>query len=207
MSRLLKTQALSAVVVLFSAGCSTTIKSDAWLLEQAATEERAALADAVSRVAETRWAKPSSSSFAERLTGTDLKDRISRKDAAGEYVKTLMASNDAEAALMSDARDHLAAAEDLKGATEAARASPRPRLADVALVEDAISDLRETRSIYLASLEEIDGADENEKALRRAFDAILRELGDAADALAERAMEQSSGNFAGSEPVRTAGSL
>lgn len=171
-------------------GCSTVIKTSS---DDAAavSQERGALVEAASAAAWSPWPKPSSSSFADRLAGAEIDgDRISRDDAIGFYVSLIKDSGDAEAALMNDAKRHLDAARRLDEVTTDLCDTARPRLSDVALVEDAIADLRETRTIYLAALKRIDAEKSAADRLKRDFDTSLKELGETADRLAQNAMKR-----------------
>lgn len=195
--------AFAAFLVAFSsAGCSTVIRADGAEELQASASERQALRDAATVVAKTPWPKPSSSTLAERLTGVEPdRDKVSRDDAIDVYVDALSKREEAEKALMADADRHLEAARALNAVAEAACDAPNPRLADVALLEDAISDLRETRSIYVASLKKLDGDDLNIELLKQSFDDVIKSLGVVADDLAKNAMNKNAEAFAGPDAV------
>ncbi|MEK7265696.1 MAG: hypothetical protein AAB227_06310 [Pseudomonadota bacterium] len=186
------------------AGCSTVIKTST---DEDATSiaERAALMEAAAGAAWSPWPKPSSSSIAERLAGGEPQtERVSRDDAVEAYVGVLKNAPDGAADLMNDASRHLAAAKALKTAAEEACDAGSPRLSDVAILEDAIADLRETRTIYVASLKKIDAEKDLIEQVKRDFDGALKDLGDVADQLAENAMKRRADNFAG--PAAPAGS-
>lgn len=201
-------RAVLAAMAFAAAGCSTVIKTSSENDTESAAE-RAALVEAAADAAWSPWPKPSSSSIAERLAGEEERpDQVSRDDAVDAYVGVLKSLPDGESVLIEDAGRHLNAAKTLKAAVEVARDSSRPRLSDVALVEDAIADLRETRTIYVASLKKIDGEKETLEKLKRDFDEAIKDLGDAADELAENAMKRRAENFAGPEfSAASAGSL
>lgn len=201
-------RAALAAVTLAACGCSTVIKTSSEN-DAAGAAERAALVEAAADAAWSPWPKPSSSSIAERLAGGEERpDKVSRNDAVDAYVSVLKSLPDGESVLIEDAGRHLNAAKTLKAAVEVARDSSRPRLSDVALVEDAIADLRETRTIYVASLKKIDGEKDALEKLKRDFDEAIKDLGDAADDLAENAMKNRAANFAGPElAAASAGSL
>ena len=197
-----------ALALLAAAGCSTVIKTSSDD-DSASATERAALMEAAAGAAWSPWPKPSSSSIAERLAGGgERSDDISRDDAVEAYVSALNGAPDGEAVLIKDAGRHLGAAKALKEAAEEAGESPSPLLSDVALVEDAIADLRETRTIYLASLKKIGGEKDTAERLKRDFDAALKDLGEVADELAENAMKRRAENFARPDALTaTPGSL
>ena len=153
--------------------------------------EREALVEAASATAWAPWPKPSSSTFADRLAGAEVgADKVSRDDAIGFYVGLINETDDAEAALLNDAKRHLDAAKRLDEVTDELCDAARSRLSDVALIEDAIADLRETRTIYLSALKRIDAEKSASDQLKRDFDNALKNLGEAADQLADAAMKQ-----------------
>lgn len=197
-----------AAMTLAAFGCSTVIKTSSQD-DEGSLAERAALVEAAAQAAWSPWPKPSSSSIAERLAGGDPRpERISRDDAIEAYVSILKNSPDSAAALMNDVSRHLAAAQNLKFAVEEACDSQAARLSDVAIIEDAIADLRETRTIYLASLKKIDGEKSLVALVKRDFDTALKDLGEVADELAENAMKRRADNFAGSDaPAKSSGSF
>ncbi len=197
-----------AALALAAAGCSTVIKT-ASEDDAGSIAERAALIEAAAGAAWSPWPKPSSSSFADRLAGGDPRpEHISRNDAVEAYVGILEKSPDGAAALLNDASRHLAAAQALKEAAEEASDSRSPRLSDVAIVEDAIADLRDTRTIYVESLKQIEGEKDLLERIKRDFDSALKDLGEVADELAETAMKRRADNFAGpGAPARSTGSF
>lgn len=198
----------AACAILASSACSTVIKTQSAREEQASGEAREALQQAADEVARVSWPKPSSSSFADRIAGADPGgESVSRDDAIKAYVAALAEASDPEAALMAEADRHLRAAGALKDVCAIAAISPSPRLSDVALVEDAISDLRETRAIYVASMKKLDAEGREAERLKDSFDRVIKDLGEAADDLAEIAMNRRSENFAGSNTALASGSL
>lgn len=195
-----------ASIALASSACSTVIKTSG-KDERAGAAEREALREAAGEVAKSPWPKPSSSSLAERLAGGEAdEDKVSRDDAVKVYVASLKSAPSADILLMADADRHLEAARVLKAVAEEACDSPSPRLSDVALIEDAIADLRETRAIYVASVKKLDADDDIADRIKDSFDEVLKDLGDVADQLAENAMKKNSEALAGSEARVAAGS-
>lgn len=199
--------ALTALA-LAAAGCSTVIKTSSEE-DAASLAERAALIEAAAGAAWSPWPKPSASSIAERLAGgAPPSEHVSRDDAVDAYVAALNAAPDGEAVLIGDASRHLAAARALKVAAEEAFSAGSPRLSDVAIIEDAIADLRETRTIYVATLKKIDAEKDLVEQVKRDFDIALKDLGDVADQLAENAMKRRADNFAGARAAaRSSGSF
>lgn len=182
--------------MVLAAGCSTVIKA-AGSEDPGYAAQRDALVEAAAGLAAAPWPKPSSSSLADRLAGAEADGAsVSREDAVKAYVERLAGLDDAENALMADAARHLEAVGALRAAAEAAGDALSPRLSDVALIEDAIGDLRETRAIYVSALKKIDGDDDNVDALKRDFDRAIKELGAVADMLAENAMKRRAQAFA-----------
>ena len=91
----------------------------------------------------------------ERLTGIvtgPQKERITKDQAVEVYVAVLEKSGDPQAALLADAETQLRAADVLTAAATSAASAVRPVMADVAIVEGAMGELRQAREIYLASI-------------------------------------------------------
>lgn len=199
--------ALLFFAVLSTAGCSTVIKT-ASEDDVAGAEGREALRAAAADVAWAPWPKPSSSTLAERLAGHPEGDeKVSRDDAVKSYVARIERTPSAEAAILTDANRHLSAARALTSVAIEACDGPGTRLSDVALLEAAISDLRETRAIYLGSFKKLDAGDGVADRLADLFDEAIKDLGDAADELAENAIKMREEAFAGPGADAPAGSL
>ena len=154
--------------------------------------QRIALQQAAAQVAEVKWPKPTTVSMTDRLIGAISvpDDRVTKKDAVGAYVAMLHATDDAYQALLQDARDQLVAAAALVAAAEGALGAVRPAMSDVGIVEGSIVDLRQSRDIYLASLELVsldkDTRRSTGRILRDDFDQAIKEVGNAADSLADQ---------------------
>lgn len=198
--------ALTALVL--SVGCSTVIVPEKRAAERAAVMERAALVEAANELSQTKWPKPDSASWGARLTGfIGSGDRVSENEAAEAYLTLLQTKADPASALFSDASYQLAAADDLIEAAAVAAASMRPAMADVSVMEKAISDLRETRDIYISCLKTLDdeGARVDEDAVRQLktdFNLAIEAVGVAADSLAESAARIDAKTFAKPESRR-----
>lgn len=182
-----------------ASGCSTVVLSENQNSNREAAIEHAALAAAASAVSQTRWPKPVAVSWSERLAGGA--GRFSEDQAAEFYVAQLGAPP-RKAIVLADAAFHLSAAQSLIDAAGAASHALRPMMADVAVVETAIADLRQTREIYLSCLKQLGREGENVNAdevreLKAAFSFVLEKLGTAADEIAERAELDGSKTFAG----------
>lgn len=181
--------------ILLSA-CSTVIRTVDAGEAAVMTEERAALTDAARDLSWSPWPKPDGATFSARFSGGDAQGRVTRERAVETYLASL-GGDDAVGRISADARRHLVAAAALTDAAERASASPSPRLSDVAVIEDAIADLRETRAVYIAALKKLDAKDDAIDEVRDPLDAAVRRLGRLADDLAESAMKKRSSNFAG----------
>lgn len=167
------------------------------------TEERAALQAAAAELAWSPWPKPQDASFAARFSGGEAEDSMTRDRAVDIYLASV-GEADAVSRIEADARRHLVAADALADVAERASDSANPRLADVAVLEASIADLRETRAVYIAALKKIDAESDAIDDIRAPLDAAVKKLGRVADDLAERAMKKRSSNFAGPD-VKTAG--
>ena len=191
-------------------GCATVVMDGAAGVKSASAE-RDALKSAAADVSAAQWPKPSSVSLGERLTGVIAvsDERVTKKDAIAHYVVALNGAGDPQAKLLSDAERQLQAADRLIRAAENAADAVRPAMSDVAIVESVISDLRQARDIYLASLEEIavEDTSDTRRAIKADFNRSIAEIGRAADVLADRvandrtrtmAQPRSQSNFMGS---------
>ncbi|MDZ7628638.1 MAG: hypothetical protein U5J99_09600 [Parvularculaceae bacterium] len=160
------------------------------------TEEREALAVAAAELAWSPWPKPEGAfGPASSVTSEAGVGVTTRSHAVDSYVASLDRSAPGER-IAADVRRHLLAAAALTKAAKRASDWPDPRLADVAIIETSIADLRETRAIYLATLKLIDADDELIHAIREPLDKAVKELGRVADDLAENAMKKRSSKFA-----------
>lgn len=126
-----------------------------------------------------------------RIAGAADEDRVTRNDAIEIYVNGLQPSGGRFQRLASDARANLDAADRLSLIAFNAISSARVTMNDVATVENAIQALRENRKIYTGAADELEELGEpvsamEVDAIRTAYADAIRELGRAADALAER---------------------
>lgn len=198
---------------LAASGCTTVVLSDNKTpAERSVAVERAQLARAAQEVSKTRWPKPEQESWRARLIGfEDSGADVTSSDALDFYIAALRAESDRSERVLADAEQHLRAAAGLVRAAEAAADAVRPAMSDVSIVEGAIGDLRQTRDIYLASLKALardgDTIDaERTRDLKHAFNDAIRDIGAAADVLADRVANDETNTLAG--PRRnTAGSL
>jgi hypothetical protein len=187
---------VASIAAFAASGCSTVIQTAA-PDDQAHVASHMALEEAAASVAASPWPKPASSSLADRLAGASSGgEKISRDDAVDAYAVKLLASGRGDTGLLADAARHLEAAGALNAVAQTVCDSPAPRLSDVALLEDAIADLRQTRSIYVSALKQINGDKNDVDHLKRDFDKAIKDLGSVADDLAKNAMKQRTSNFA-----------
>jgi hypothetical protein len=193
-------RAIGLCCVLSIGACSTVIATEDGADASAMIEERAALKAAAEEARWAPWPRQDQASFADMIAGVDASeeaDKLSRDNVVDHYLAKLDPAPDAQAALLADARRHLIAAQNLRQVAMLAGDSPDPRLSDVAIVEASIASLRETRAIYAATLKKLKAERQVLDDLKDAFDGEIKALGDAADALAEAAMQRRSSEFAG----------
>lgn len=161
----------------------------------ATPSERAALEGAANAVRVTRWTKPDKQDLSARLSGivVDQTPKFTRENAVVEYIALLNREADPKAALYRDVQSHLKALDALIVTAQETVTALDPRLDDVDVLETSISDLRETRSIYLSALkyferESVDASVSlQRRSVKAAFNARLSALGTTADDLADRA--------------------
>ncbi len=188
--------AIIAAAGLCAAGCSTVIKTSPDGVD-AADPSRLALVEAANAAAWSPWPAPSGNSLADRLVGGETSETdITREAAIAAYVAGLEKSGDSRKALFADADRHLKSARELKSAVNDASQADHPALADVAIIEGAIANYRENQSIYVAALKEIDADEDDVRQLKDDFDSAIRDLGKAADKLAESAMRRRASQIA-----------
>lgn len=163
--------------------------------------ERDYLTQAVADVKTAPWPKPQSVSFISRMTGGGDDERVTRADAVHSYLENIQHTPDPLARLHRDAGANLAAAARLELAAMNALSAARLSMNDVALLENAIIALREHGQIYVAAVKALDKAgvpvgDDTIGQLRDDYRAAIRDLGDAADLLAEQVEDDRSQIFA-----------
>jgi len=167
--------------------------------------ERDVLADAALAVETAPWPKPEQVSLVSRLTGAADDDRVTREDAVDTYLNALQPKGARFRTLAIDARANLAAADRLARAANNALSASRLPMNDVAMIETAIQALRENRQIYVEAAHQIEKSGETIDDLqldgiRDGYAAAIRDLGKAADALADRIEEDRSSTVAEPEP-------
>lgn len=183
---------LAAIAAIGLGGCSTVLSSENGAELRAAAIEREALKSAADAVALTRWPKPENADWGARLAGVvgAGSERFSEDDAVAAYLAAL-GESPRQDDLLADAARHVAAAGELARVAQGAAESIRPTMTDVSIVEDAIIGLRATRDIYLEAADALAKEGEalspaEERALKAAFGDAIKELGAAADHLADR---------------------
>lgn|GEM_PF-5479273 len=202
------------VLMAFLNGCATVVMNNG--AAKTISVERDALKTAADEVADVSWPKPQATSMSERLTGIvagPKKERITKKQAIAAYVAVLAETTDPQVTLIEDAESQLRAADLLIVAAEDAASATRPAMSDVAIVEGAISELRQAKEIYIASLDLIAADDSDRQQLKRGlkadFNRAISEIGAAADVLADRVTEDRTRTIAqpATERLNFSGSL
>ena len=189
--------ALCAAALLLLGGCA--IGGGAMTANKAPVTERDLLAEAAQHVERANWPAPEQAPMFAFITGGGG-ERVTKSDAIAYYVERLPESGRFPA-LLADAEAKLADAERFHKTAVLTAQAPRVSTRDVALVEECIRTLREHRDIYTAAADTLDDYgdivdDEAVDQMRRRFGDVVRALGDAADALAERHSRDRSSTFA-----------
>lgn len=197
---------ISLLLAAFATGCAIGPASSQVDYANGALAERDLLSDAAAAVETAPWPKPQSISMFSRIAGAVKDDdadapRISRSDAVEIYIADLAPSGAKFSTLANDATANLGAAKRLAAFADTALSSPRLTMNDVAAVEGAIQALRENRRIYVSAAKSLEKAgepvdDDVLDALRNGYSLAIRDLGKAADALADRIEDDRSETFA-----------
>lgn len=183
------------------AGCAVSPGTSQAVMKREVASERNQLADAALAVETAPWPKPEAVSIVSRITGGESDDRVTRSDAVDAYLDALQPQGERFRTLALDARANLAAANRLELAAKNALSAPRLTMNDIAMVETAIQALRENRRIYFTAARAIEKAGETVDAgeldlLRDSYAAAIHDLGEAADAIAERIERDRTENYA-----------
>lgn len=202
-----------AILAGAAAGCSTVIFTQGDNASRTSAVEREALIEAAAAISETKWPEPDSMSWRARIAHIG-EPRVSKSDAARVYLASLETEGDRYGKILADAAQHLRAAEGMTRAAANAASSVRPVMADISVVEEAIGDLRQARDIYVECLETLEEQGEPigqqyVSDLKSQFDNAIRELGEAADILADRVAADQTKTFAAPSalPLNRDGSL
>lgn len=161
-----------------------------------------ALVSAAAAVARADWPQAERGFWGENFAGLAGDRGEADKDEMVEaYLASLAPGPGRIGVIQSDAWNKIRAAGALVDAAHTAVEAVQPAAADVDVIETAISDLRECRDVFVASLkaaskkgDPVDGADI--RALKAAFNDSMSELGAAADALADRVASDRTETFA-----------
>ncbi len=199
------TRALCAVFFLMIGGCA--IGGGAGVAPSAhkfQETQRDLLAEAARDVENAQWPAPESAPILAFITGGGG-ERFTKTDAAAYYVNRLPADG-RFTALLADAEAKLGDAQHLHQTALLAVSAPRVSTRDISLVEECIRSLRDQRDIYSTAVKKLEDAGDPVDGdavslMRRRFAEIVRDLGDAADLLAERHANDRSSTFAA--PSRT----
>jgi hypothetical protein len=164
--------------------------------------ERAALLAATRKVQETPWPRIEKASLSDRMVGAlfggDKQERdsnsVTRDEAVAIYVERLNRQPSPVSALMQDANQCLTNARHLAESGRVASTSITPRDNDIALLEEAIGDIRQSRDIYLAAMKKLRNNGESLsrdeiKDMKHAFTQTIADLGITADAIHDKIAE------------------
>ncbi len=193
-------RAFAAIFAILSlaSGCAAVVSAPPGVAQESHAE-REALKTAAEDLAATPWPKPEAVSFTQRLTGfISDGDRMTRDRVVEIYVEDLAAAGSPAQGLMADAAVHMKKAANVVSVADIASHAANPRMSDVAVIEQSITDFREIRNIYVAACRKLDMQDVDVTALADELDAALASLGEAADRLADAAVKNRSKAFAGS---------
>ncbi|MEZ5892382.1 MAG: hypothetical protein R3C58_04460 [Parvularculaceae bacterium] len=175
-------------------------------MKREGASERDMLADAALAVETAPWPKPQTISLVSRITGAEGDDRVTRSDAVEIYVGALRPAGARFEQLSLDARANINAAARLEDAARNALTAPRLTMNDVVMVETAIQALRENRQIYFAAARQIEKSGEAVDGaaldgIREGYAVAIHDLGEAADAIADRIERDRTENFAAPAPA------
>ena len=180
--------AAAVAVMALTGGCAVNPISSQLNAKHETTAQRDLLAEAAREVEKAPWPKPEPVSFVSRMTVGAIDSGFSKADAAETYAAALQPEGARFSLLEADAEANLAAANRLLGIAENAVFAPRLSGNDISIVEDAIQ----------AQIEKLGEpvADDRVDAIRDAYNLAIRDLGEAADALADRLDRDQSENYA-----------
>ncbi|GGD01493.1 hypothetical protein [Aquisalinus flavus] len=161
--------------------------------------ERQDLVQAARKLENTPWPEVTEASLANRMVSVlfgreDVAEGTSREDALEVYVASLSAApSSAPSTLMRHADNTLRAARTVAERGRLAATAINPSTDDIAVLEEAIGDVRASRDMYIAALKQLksDGhmiPDGDVAELQAAFSQTIRDIGSTADLVAERSM-------------------
>lgn len=191
----------AAVFLIFTGGCAVNPLATQQKLHNTHVAERDMLADAALAVESAPWPRIDQVSFLSRLAGAENEVRVTRKDAIAIYLEDLGSNGAPFTRLAADARANLGAADQLLNAAGHSLTAQRINVNDVAVIEAAIQTLRTNRQIYISTARQIEKAGEpvdkmQLTAIRDAYAEAIRDLGETADALADRIEADHSATYA-----------
>lgn len=163
--------------------------------------ERQELVQAARELENTPWPEVTETSLANRMVSVlfgreDVSEGTSREEALEVYVASLTASpSSAPSTLMRHADNTLRAARTVAERGRMAATAINPSADDIAVLEEAIGDVRASRDMYIAALKKLksDGhivPDGDVAELQAAFSQTIRDIGSTADLVAERSMDR-----------------
>ena len=161
--------------------------------------ERQELVQAARELQSTPWPEVTEASLASRMVSVlfgreSEREGTSREEALEVYVASLSAApSSAPSMLMRHADTTLRAARTVAERGRLAATAINPSTDDIAVLEEAIGDVRASRDMYIAALKLLksDGhvvPDGDVAELQAAFSQTIRDIGSTADLVAERSM-------------------
>lgn len=161
--------------------------------------ERQALVSATRELKQTPWPDVTETSLTERMVsilfgGDEEETGMTRDEALQLYVSSLKTDSASPVILLTRHADNtLRSARNVAESGRLAATAINPDTDDIAVLEDAIADIRFSRDMYISAMKMLksDGYDvsgDEMDEIRAAFSQTIRDIGTTADAVAERAM-------------------
>ncbi|MCI5047392.1 MAG: hypothetical protein MRY59_07805 [Aquisalinus sp.] len=178
----------------------------------AGVKERAALVSATRQLDRTPWPTITEAGFTGRMMSSlfgaeDPNDGVTKEAALEIYADMLAAQANPTATLMQDANTSLRQARMVSEAGRQAAYAMNPSSDDISVLENAISEVRECRDIYVGALRllrkkgfEIDRTTEQE--LKNAFTQTIQDIGASADIVADRVSSAATAQYADEQARR-----
>ncbi|NHK27828.1 hypothetical protein FF098_007940 [Parvularcula flava] len=163
--------------------------------------ERQELVQAARQLESTPWPEVTEASLTNRMVSVlfgreEVSEGTSREEALDIYLASLNASpSNAPSTLMRHADNTLRAARKVAERGRMAATAINPSADDIAVLEEAIGDVRASRDMYIAALKRLksDGhivPDGDVAELQAAFSQTIRDIGSTADMVAARSMDR-----------------
>ncbi|MCI5043945.1 MAG: hypothetical protein MRY72_04550 [Aquisalinus sp.] len=178
----------------------------------AGVKERAALVSATRQLDRTPWPAITEAGFTGRMMSSlfgaeDYNDGVTKEAALESYADMLAAQANPTATLMQDANTSLRQARLVSEAGRQAAYAMNPSSDDISVLESAISDVRESRDMYVGALRllrkkgfDIDRTTEQD--LKKAFTQTIQDIGASADIVADRVSSAATAQYANEQSQR-----